>query len=541
MLNDMKNGLFDDDKESAAPESEARSATWSEGGSMEQKNINSNNKWRPRAILLGQFIAMLSATSNAASFTLVNHFGFQAPFFLLFLLYMLLSLHLFRRRRHNDDDDDDDDDYSSHFGEKTPMLSSLTKQDENDSLSRMISSSTTKLRRKLRLPCCCRVMKELKCPLYMYFGISFLDVLPNFLVLLALSYTSLTSGTLLLGSLTVPSTMFFSSRRRLLSRYFSHKHYVGAGLCVVGGMLAVGLDCSSFKNPSFSSTPGAPPTSTASTATSLHFADSTTEFFFALNVGDLLMCTAALLYGLGDTVAEYFVKHLDRDEYLGMLGIFGMLQTSILFPLLEHDALTSAWAKITMMPQPAPVLLHPPDGELHVIAQSNGPLSDSSTETKWFMLVTLIWFVACQYLYYVMEVRFLATSDATLLNLSMQTTNLWAILFSMVVFANPAQQLLLRHVLPPPLFYVALVLVVSGVAFYEMDGTKTNTTQHQEQHSQDKLEKLHCPRHCNIGQNDDDDADGDDDGDEEGDDDDSEGKVLFPETRRHNDYQSCRI
>jgi Solute carrier family 35 len=360
----------------------------------------------------------------------------------------------------------------------------------------------------------------------MYILISLLDVLPNFLVLLALQYTSLTSVTLLLGSLTVPSTMFFSSRRLLLSRYFTRKHYMGACICVVGGMLAVGLDSSVSGK---SSTETLTMSSTATSTTNLHVADSTTDSFLFLNVGDLLMCTAALLYGLGDTVAEYFVKHLDRDEYLGMLGVFGMLQTIVLFPLLEHDALSNAWATIRM------------DGEqLHSILQSgaieNGPISNNSNETKWLMLATLLWFVACQYLYYVMEVHFLATSDATLLNLSMQAANLWAIFFSVVFTADPAQQLL-RHVLPPALFYVALVLVLSGVVLYELDGTKI-TAQQEQQHSQDKLHM----QHCIIAKYDDEDEEEEEESlSNHEEDDSSEIKAVLLATRRYSDYQSCRI
>jgi hypothetical protein len=66
--------------------------------------------------------------------------------------------------------------------------------------------------------------------------------------------------------------------------------------------------------------------------------------------------------------------------------------------------------------------------------------------------------------YYISTTLFYVKSDATLLNISLQCSNLWAILFSAAAF----------HELPPTLFYVALVLVVGGVFVYELCGKQSS-------------------------------------------------------------------
>jgi hypothetical protein len=150
-------------------------------------------------------------------------------------------------------------------------------------------------------------------------------------------------------------------------------------------------------------------------------------------IGDCFAFAAALMYGLGDCIAEYSVKHIDRHEYLGMLGLFGMIQTMLTFPWIEHDAIHD--------------LVHP-----------------VPADEAWQPVVGLfVFYIASVLCYYETEARFLMTSDATLLNLSMQSINLWAILFTFIADRDSA---------PSIIFFVALVLVVSGVFFYEMENVR---------------------------------------------------------------------
>ena len=147
-------------------------------------------------------------------------------------------------------------------------------------------------------------------------------------------------------------------------------------------------------------------------------------------IGDVMAVLSALIYGLGDVTSEYCVKNVDRYELLGMLGLFGAIFTGITFPWIEREALSKIF-------------------------------SERSDVEQMEILSILVWYTLSVLLYYIGEALFLVASDATLLNLSMQTSNLWAMLFSFLTF----------HVLPPELFYPALLLVVSGVCVYELRPT----------------------------------------------------------------------
>jgi solute carrier family 35 protein F1/2 len=143
-------------------------------------------------------------------------------------------------------------------------------------------------------------------------------------------------------------------------------------------------------------------------------------------VGDVLVILSAIIYGLGDVVAEQAVQQLDRQEYLGMIGVFGFFQSVV----------AAAWWEL-------------PEIERIV----------TSTQT-WETVWVLLWYTTSVYLYYRTYAYFLTTADATLLNLSGQASNVWAILFSVFIY----------RFMPSVFFFVALLLVVGGVFLYE-DGS----------------------------------------------------------------------
>lgn len=69
----------------------------------------------------------------------------------------------------------------------------------------------------------------------------------------------------------------------------------------------------------------------------------------------------------------------------------------------------------------------------------------------------LLVFVVVNYFSYVGVSRFLIVSEAALLNLSTLTGDLYAVLFS--IFGE--------HIIPQPLFFVAMIVIVAGVLIYE--------------------------------------------------------------------------
>jgi solute carrier family 35 protein F1/2 len=334
------------------------------------------------ALFFGQAIALCASSMNASSYTLNYKYGVRTFCFQMIWVYLILAMHLF----------------------------AIPKDDSAVATTILVNSPTVSIQRQqYTLP---GTAIRLQIPWWIYLGMSLLDVLPNFLTLLSFNFTSLTSTTLL-GSLTVPSTMFFS--RHILAKVFRPHHVFGVMLCIFGGCLTVWSDLgdvSSASNPMDGDDP------------QLQHPESS-RFY----LGDLLAVTAALAYGLGDTVAEYSIKHIDRNEYLGMIGVFGCVLTTIAF-------LAREWSEVEKV-------------------------TTLTVEIQVQVYGVLVWYVTSVVLYYIAEAHFLVSSDATLLNLSMQTTNLYAIIFSIMAYGEE----------PFTLFYVAVGLVVAGVFVYEVGGS----------------------------------------------------------------------
>jgi hypothetical protein len=73
---------------------------------------------------------------------------------------------------------------------------------------------------------------------------------------------------------------------------------------------------------------------------------------------------------------------------------------------------------------------------------------------------TMVWYIMSLVFYYVASSYFLTLSDATLLNLSLQTTSLWASVFDVVA----------NGTIPPLVFFLAVLLVTLGVCVYQVGG-----------------------------------------------------------------------
>jgi drug/metabolite transporter (DMT)-like permease len=393
---------------------------------------NCNHHWI--SFLFGQCIAFIAASMNASSYILVTKYDVRTKLFQLFWVYLLLSFNLkFGLRQPHSDDDvlDDDDDDAAAIDEDTSNLNQ-----RNNEMNREVTGGSTNADDVDSLPLATAsdgprdaVAHEdiasshpfpfipsirLRIPWKYYLCISILDITPNFMALYSFKYTSLTSTTLL-GSLSVPSTMLFS--RLILYKVFTRHHYIGVLLCVLGGCLTVYMDAYGTDNNVTTGNANQPLSS------SIH------ERSY---IGDILAVAAAIMYGLGDCVAEYSVKHINRHEYLGMIGFFGLFITGMIFPWLEYDALYDLFR--------------------------TAPTTTTAVQ-KIEMTSLMIWFIISVSLYYVAEARFLVTSDATLLNLSMQSVNLWAYVFTLTTDQSST---------PPTTFFIALVLVVVGVFIYEI-------------------------------------------------------------------------
>jgi len=284
----------------------------------------------------------------------------------------------------------------------------LLPRESNDNASGNIESAHN---RHHRIPF---TKIRLQASWYYYAILAFMDLEANYLTYLSYRDTSFTSITLL-ASLAIPSAMVFS--RILIKRQYNLWHYIGVLFCFIGFIMAVGSDIRSDDQ---------------SSTDDHKNSDAGTSFPHAFR-GDLLAITGAILYGLNDTLTEFSVKKFSMFEFLGLLGLFGTIFSIFQIILIERDAFS--------------------------ILFQRDSTSDSSSCSAFTPLLLLTWNTLALGLYYTGASYFLLQNDAALLDVSLLTTNLYAILF--VIFSE-------NYMPPHPFFYFFSVgLVVLGVIIYE--------------------------------------------------------------------------
>ncbi|KAL7478590.1 hypothetical protein ACHAW6_004350 [Cyclotella cf. meneghiniana] len=249
-------------------------------------------------------------------------------------------------------------------------------------------------------------------PWHAYLLLAILDVEANYLTMLSFQHTSLSSS-MLLTSLSVFSTLLF--RRCIFGKAsvsYSCKKILGVFISVVGACLWIRKDFRQGNGPMLSS-----------------------NGHEIIN-GDFLAIASALLYGLNDVLLEYIVKiNNDRIEYLGMIGLFGFLfSCCVQAPILETKEISNLLQSL-----------------------SSNKFPDRSK------IVCCVFVVMMSY-FYISVTIFLSVTDATVLNLSLQLSPLWAVIltrFTRVGIGNPDWDL------PPACFFVGFAMVVCGMFLYE--------------------------------------------------------------------------
>ena len=137
-------------------------------------------------------------------------------------------------------------------------------------------------------------------------------------------------------------------------------------------------------------------------------------------VGDLLCVGGAALYSLSNVSQEVMVRLYGPADFLGAIGAFGTLISALQIAIVAQGE-TEQWS-------------HWDDQTALLVAG----------------------FAGCLFAMYVLTARFLQASDAAVFNLSLLTSDMWAILASAVIFGDALQ----------PLYFVALALVVAGLVGY---------------------------------------------------------------------------
>lgn len=291
-----------------------------------------------KALLQGQFISILIAGTGVFA-TILSDSNANFPLLMNLFNYLLLSLFLFRKMlrdrataRHNND-----------F-----FSLAATSEDPLDSPRGQEKGNVTPERIRINR--------------WLYFLGAILDVEANFLVLEAYNYTNVTS-IMLLDCFTIPCVMALSYF--LLGCRYKVRHGFGVTLCVVGLVCIVVNDVLQ--------------------------GDSASENH-AL-IGDLLCIGGCIFYASSNVLEETMVKYVDRDEYLGYVGSFGVGIAFVQCMIVD----------------------------LHHMQQAH------FTPT---VILSMAGFILCLFFMYTNTTAFLQESDATLFNLGLLTSDVYAVIFT---------------------------------------------------------------------------------------------------------------
>lgn len=162
----------------------------------------------------------------------------------------------------------------------------------------------------LHIPLYCSAEKILKSRWWKYLLLALVDVEANYAVVKAYQFTTITSVQLL-DCFVVPVLMVLSWW--ILKARYRPAHYVAVSICILGVGAMVGADLLAGRDQGSTSN---------------------------ILLGDGLVLLSAALYAVSNVCQEYTVKNLSREEFLGMVGMFGTAISTIQMVILERTKIT---------------------------------------------------------------------------------------------------------------------------------------------------------------------------------------------------------
>ncbi|KAL3808218.1 hypothetical protein ACHAXA_006321 [Cyclostephanos tholiformis] len=236
----------------------------------------------------------------------------------------------------------------------------------------------------------------------------------NYTTILAYKYTTITNVALF-DAFSIPSAIVVS--RCFFGRRYTGVHLLAVVACVIGIALNVIQDYMDDER----------------VATEDASQETEQEQYIAKEyphkmAGDALAIIGGILFGISNTLQEVTVKDGSLMEYLGCFTFFASIIASIQAMFFERQEIMAFYGK-----------------------SSDETCSKSEGEFLFFL------FAIAGMVTYAGIGAFLQFSDAAFFNLSLLTGDAWAVIFS--VFAEGIK--------PPPTFYIALAITLSGVIIYE--------------------------------------------------------------------------
>lgn len=259
----------------------------------------------------------------------------------------------------------------------------------------------------------CRFI-PLQSPPWKYAGVAIADVYANYTTILAFKYTTITSVSLF-DALAIPSAMLVS--RLFFSRRYTKIHMLAVLVCCIG--IGINVIQDYIEDERLKESGGVGETAQE---------ELVEEEYPYKMAGDALAITGGILFGVSNTLAEIAVRDWGtQDEFISAMSFFATIITFLQTLITERQEVKAFFSTS----------------------------SESCSEVGSLTLLAI--FVIATVVNYLGVASFLGMSDAAFLNLSLLTGDAWAVAFS--VFAE--------GIVPPPTFYVALCITVSGVFIYE--------------------------------------------------------------------------
>ncbi|XP_064338080.1 solute carrier family 35 member F2 isoform X2 [Camelus dromedarius] len=200
---------------------------------------------------------------------------------------------------------------------------------------------------------------------YILLGLA--DVEANYLIVRAYQYTTLTSVQLL-DCFGIPVLMALSwfilyARYRVI-------HFIAVAVCLLGVGTMVGADMLAGREDSAGSD---------------------------VLIGDILVLLGASLYAVSNVCEEYIVKKLSRQEFLGMVGLFGTIISGIQLLIVEYKDI-------------------------------------GSIPWDWKIALLFVAFAVCMFCLYSFMPLVIKVTSATSVNLGILTADLYSLFFGLFMF-----------------------------------------------------------------------------------------------------------
>ncbi len=393
-----------------------------------------------RVLASGQVLSLLLATSGAMSSSLYYQCNISVPTMQTAIVFMFMSFHLINLFTKNKSLQQKRDD-TEQVGRKRLFRFSWRKQKDsktfhnitpgNLALGQSVSLDSQEVRNDNSSPSPSHTLfglVQLSLPMWVYGLVAFFFVEATFFASLSLRYTSYFSAAIL-DNINIFAAMIAS--RLMLKRRYSWRHILGAFICCFG----VGLNLLSDNSGDMDT----------KNVVDDDFAKLEAIQFPHRIIGDCIAIAGGILFGLCDVIIEGIVKSYGSgDEYLGCVGLCGFFIAVIQVLVIERGAVSK--------------LLSKDEISMDAYRDYENPLEAPRTCGTNIALLLVLGYAWSFYLFVRGMNYFLSVSESALLMISILTSDLWAVVFTVFV----------QHISPSPLLFAAFGFMLTGVLIYEM-------------------------------------------------------------------------